>query len=77
MVNIWLIYGYLMFISRQGADVANVTCMALLHAPAEAMRFDLCAKEATRIWRSKTHQNTGAYHGDTERGNPARHTIPI
>eukprot|EP00913_Durusdinium_trenchii_P001893 g1752.t1 len=26
------------------ADVANVTAMAMLHAPADAMRFDLCAK---------------------------------
>lgn len=33
-------------LSNQGADVANVTAMALLHAPSDTMRFDLCAKAA-------------------------------
>lgn len=39
----WFSQGFYM-IPR--ADVANVTAMALLHAPADAMRFDLCAKGA-------------------------------
>jgi len=37
----WFSQGFYM-IPR--ADVANVTAMALLHAPSDTMRFDLCAK---------------------------------